>query len=206
MPPLSEANEPAEDGAIGPQRLEAFSDGVIAIILTVMVLELKVPHGVTTASLEELAPQLASYVLSFVVVASMWVNHHHVIRIVGRVDGVFLWQNIHLLFWMSLVPFTTAYVGENYTAPLPVALYGGNVCAFSLAFLVLLRGVRSRARPGFADASGRGVVKSWIAIVLYASSVPLAWVSVWSSIGIFVLIPVMFLLPEKSYGVGAKRR
>jgi uncharacterized membrane protein len=202
---LSEAREPGEEGVIGPQRLEAFSDGVIAIILTVMVLELKVPHGVTTASLEELAPQLASYVLSFVVVASMWVNHHHAIRIVERVDGVFLWKNIHLLFWMSLVPFTTAYVGENYAAPLPVALYGGNVCAFSLSFLFLLQGVRSRARPGLAGASGRGVVKSWIAIAFYAASVPLAWVSVWSSIAIFVVIPLMFFLPEKSYGVGGKR-
>lgn len=202
---MSGAPEGAE-GAIGPQRLEAFGDGVIAIILTVMVLELKVPRGVSAPDVLERAPELLSYALSFVVVASMWVNHHHLIRKVKRVDGAFLWLNLQLLFWMSLVPFTTRYAGENHEAPLPVALYGANVCAFSLAFLLVIRGMRGRTHPGHLPEAdhARSERKSWLAVGLYGLAVPLAWVSVWASIAIFVLIPALYFFPEKKLEGGGR--
>jgi uncharacterized membrane protein len=184
---------------IGPQRLEAFSDGVIAIILTIMVLELKVPTDVSFESLEELAPEFVGYVLSFVVVATMWVNHHHMIRMVERVDAVFLWLNIHLLFWMSLVPFTTTYASSHHAACIPIALYGANICAFSIAFFMLFRGVRARSQPSRARdlVTARAARKSWMAITLYGASVGLAFISPWASIAIFVIVPAMYVFPEK---------
>ncbi len=123
---------------MGKTRLEAFSDGVIAIIITIMVLELKVPHGVSFEELRPVLPVFLSYVLSFIYVGIYWNNHHHTLHLVGTVDGPILWANLHLLFWLSLIPFVTAWMGENQLAPLPVALYGGVLLMAAVAYLILM--------------------------------------------------------------------
>ena len=180
-------------------RLEAFSDGVIAIIVTIMVLELKAPHDTTLAALRELLPRFLSYTLSFLVVAIMWVNHHHMMHTVKRVDARLLWCNNLLLFWMSLIPFVTAYMGENHAAPLPVALYGGvltlSAASFTLLRVVLVR--HDRSDPELAEHHQAVLRKNVFSTALYASSVPFAFVSVPLAFAIFVLIPVLYFLPER---------
>ena len=124
---------------MGRNRLEAFSDGVLAIVITIMVLELKVPHGADWSALSELWPIFLSYVLSFVYLGIYWNNHHHLIHTVQKVDGTILWANLHLLFWLSLVPFSTGWMGENHFAELPVGIYGFNLLAAGFAYLILER-------------------------------------------------------------------
>src|SRR3954466_15316504 len=165
---------------LGKNRLEAFSDGVVAIIITIMVLELKVPHDASTGALLHLLPVFLSYALSFLVVAILWVNHHHLLHTMQKVDGRILWLNNHLLFWMSLVPFTTAYMGENHLAPLPVALYG-IVLFFSGAAFDMLRRViaRDEQDPDLAQVHQRANLRNAFSAGLYLLAAPLAWVSVW---------------------------
>ena len=182
---------------MGKARLEAFSDGVVAIIITIMVLELKVPHDTQAAALLHLLPVFLSYTLSFLIVAIFWVNHHHLLHIARQVTGRVLWINIHFLFWLSLVPFTTGYMGENHLAPLAVALYGANVCLCGVAFDLLRRaiGAQNADNPVLVALHRRASRKNFATALLYLLSIPLAFVSVWASIFIFVLIPALYFMP-----------
>jgi uncharacterized membrane protein len=184
--------------AMKTSRLEAFSDGVIAVIITIMVLELKVPHLVTLDALLAVAPSLLVYGLSFVVVAIFWVNHHHLIEKCKRADLAVLWSNNSLLFWMSLIPFATAYLGENCHAPLAVATYGASLTVTSISY-TLLQFVVGRQDP--EDEKRKLAFKrmnrnSVYSVSLYAASVPLAFVSVNVSFAIFVPIPLFYFWPE----------
>ena len=180
-------------------RLEAFSDGVIAIIVTIMVLELRAPSQPKLAALWKVAPVFASYALSFLVVAIMWVNHHHLIHSVREVSARLLWTNLYLLFWMSLVPFVTDYLGKNYHEPLAVALYGLDLVLCSSAFyllrIILLE--QDRRDSALADYHAAIQRKNAFSGALYLLSVPLAYVSIYASFFIFALIPAMYFLPEK---------
>jgi len=181
---------------MGTNRLEAFSDGVIAIIVTIMVLELKLPPDGSPQALARMAPTALSYILSFVVVAIMWVNHHQLVHAARRVDSLLLWSNNFLLFAMSLIPFATAYLGQHYTEPLPAALYGAVMTLCGLGFTWLRSTIgKSPSHDPVTLALARQS-KNWMSVVLYASSIPLAWSSVWLSFAIFVLIPVMYFMPQ----------
>ena len=185
-------------------RLEAFSDGVIAIIVTIMVLELRAPSQPTLAALGKVAPVFVSYGLSFLVVAIMWVNHHHLIHAVRQVTARLLWSNLYLLFWMSLVPFVTDYLGKNYREPMAVALYGLDLVLCSSAFY-LLRIVlveQDRHDGALVDYHASIQRKNAFSGALYLLSVPLAYVSIYSSFFIFMLIPAMYFLPEKQLAGG----
>jgi uncharacterized membrane protein len=185
---------------LGKNRLEAFSDGVVAIIITIMVLELKVPHDTSLAGLLALTPLFLSYALSFVVVAILWVNHHHLVHTARQVSGRILWLNNHLLFWLSLVPFTTGYMGENHLAPLPVSLYGLVLFFCGVAFDLLRREI---AHQQLDDATlsmvhRRSNWRNAASALLYLAAVPLAWVSVWLSVAIYLLIPLVYFMPGRT--------
>ena len=183
---------------MGKDRLAAFSDGVIAILITIMVLELKVPHGTDWVALRALAPNLVSYVLSFVYLAIYWNNHHHLLHTVTRVDGLILWANSHLLFWLSLVPAATGWMGENFLAPLPTAVYGISLLMPAIAYNLLQRTIvhRQGEHSVLASALGRDV-KGKISSLLYAAAVALAFVDAWLSIAIYALVAVMWLVPDR---------
>lgn len=184
---------------MGTNRVEAFSDGVIAIIITIMVLALQVPREASWAALLRVAPSLLSYALSFVVVAIMWVNHHYLLRLAKHADAHLLWANNFLLFWMSLIPFVTADLGRNHTAPFAVALYGA-VLALAAAAFTWLRHVINRHHRHDDEMNyynRRMLRKSAFSTALYASSIPLAYASIRLSFLVFVLIPVLYFLPER---------
>lgn len=179
-------------------RLEAFSDGVIAILITIMVLELKIPHGTDWEALVALSPIFVSYVLSFIYIGIYWNNHHHLFQIVKQVDGRVLWANLFLLFWLSLVPFVTGWMGENSFAALPVALYGGVLLCAGFAYFLLVRAllaVRGQT-PALADAIGRDA-KGLISLVIYAIAIPLAFVFVWLAFALYVVVAVIWLIPDR---------
>jgi uncharacterized membrane protein len=179
-------------------RLEAFSDGVIAIIITIMVLELKVPHGSEVADLLPLLPVFLSYVLSFVNVGIYWNNHHHMLHTVKKVDGRTLWANLHLLFWLSLMPFTTAWMGENHFAALPMALFGGVLLMCSIAYATLKRSIV--CLHGTDSVLARAVgndVKGKLATVAYALAIPVCFVSTALAAGIIVAVALMWLIPDR---------
>jgi len=183
---------------MGKDRLAAFSDGVIAIIITIMVLELKVPHGADWAALKSLGPNLVAYVLSFVYLAIYWNNHHHMLHTVTRVDGLILWANSHLLFWLSLIPAATAWMGENFLAPLPTAVYGAILLMPAIAYYLLQRAiVHQQGRHSvLASALGRDL-KGKLSPLLYAAAIVLAFVDPWLSIALYVLVAVMWLIPDR---------
>jgi uncharacterized membrane protein len=183
---------------MGKDRLAAFSDGVIAIIITIMVLELKVPHGADWTALKSIAPNFVAYVLSFVYLAIYWNNHHHMLHTVTRVDGLILWANSHLLFWLSLIPAATAWMGENFLAPLPTAVYGGVLLLPAIAYFLLQRAiVHQQGRHSvLASAIGRDL-KGKISPLLYAAAIVLAFVGPWLSIALYVLVAVMWLIPDR---------
>src|SRR6187397_1810449 len=159
-------------------RLEAFSDGVLAIIITIMVLELKVPHAVELAALKPLLPVLLSYVLSFVYIGIYWNNHHHLFQATEQVSGGILWANLHLLFWLSLFPFTTGWIGENELAAIPTAVYGFVLLMAAIAYVVLERAII--AKEGRESLVAQGVGGDWqgkLSLVLYVAAIPLAFVS-----------------------------
>ena len=186
-------------GEMTTNRLEAFSDGVIAIIVTIMVLELRAPAQPTLAALWKVAPVFISYGLSFLVAAIMWVNHHHLIHAVRHVTARLLWSNLNLLFWMSLVPFVTDFLGKNYRQPMAVALYGLDLFLCSCAF-ILLRTELIRQESGNAemiDYHNSIQRKNALSAALYCASAPLAYLSIYGSFFIFALIPAMYFLPEK---------
>jgi len=180
-------------------RLEAFSDGVIAIIITIMVLELRAPAQPTLAALMKVSPLFLSYALSFLVAAIMWVNHHHLIHAVHAVTARLLWANLYLLFWISLVPFVTYFMGKNYREPMAVALYGLDLslCASGFYFLrtELIR--QSGQDAAMVEYHERIQRKNALSGALYLLSVPLAYVSIYGSFFIFILIPATYFVPER---------
>jgi len=181
-------------------RLEAFSDGVIAILITIMVLELKVPHGTDLAALRELLPVLLAYVLSFIYLGIYWNNHHHMLKLVDSVSGGILWANMHLLFWLSLVPFATAWVGENHLAPVPLALYGVALLMAAVAWKILQSAIVRHEGPQskLAQALGRDA-KGLISPLMYLSGIGLAFVLPWISIALYVAVALMWLVPDKRF-------
>jgi uncharacterized membrane protein len=183
---------------MGKDRLAAFSDGVIAIIITIMVLELKVPHGADWPALRSVAPNFVAYVLSFVYLAIYLNNHHHLLHTVTRVDGLILWANSHLLFWLSLVPAATGWMGENFLAPLPTAVYGVSLLMPAIAYYILEKAIVHQQGKHSVLASALGSdVKGKISPLLYAAAVALAFVDAWLSIAIYALVAVMWLVPDR---------
>jgi uncharacterized membrane protein len=179
-------------------RVEAFSDGVIAIIITIMVLELKVPGGVELADLKAKMPVLLSYVLSFIYVGIYWNNHHHMFHSTEQVTGGILWANLHLLFWLSLFPFTTAWVGENHSAPIPTAVYGFVLLMAAIAYFILQSAIIVQQGPGSLLAAAIG--KDWkgkLSPMLYLAAIPLAFVSAWISDGLFIFVALTWLVPDR---------
>ncbi|MFN3265742.1 MAG: TMEM175 family protein [Deinococcales bacterium] len=180
-------------------RVEAFSDGVIAIIVTIMVIELKAPHEPTIKALLELLPIGLSYVLSFLVISIMWVNHHALLAKANRADVRVLWANINLLFWISLIPFVTAYMGENYAAPLTVSVYGLVLAIASISFTPLRLAIAAQ-HPKHKEKQQQHqqvLRKNSIAPILYLAGAMLANVSIWISFAMFVLVPIIYFLPER---------
>ena len=198
--PLPEATMTARNTHMGKGRLEAFSDGVIAILITIMVLELKVPHGPGLDALTPLWPVFLSYVLSFVYVGIYWNNHHHMLHAVKHISGGVLWANLHLLFWLSLVPFVTGWMSENHFAPLPVSAYGVVLLMCGVAFRLLafcLADHHGKGSP-IAVALGRDL-KGRASLILYALAIPLAFVNEWISFGIYVAVALMWLVPDRRF-------
>jgi uncharacterized membrane protein len=179
-------------------RIEAFSDGVIAIIITIMVLELKVPHASDFASLLKLWPVFLSYVLSFIYVGIYWNNHHHMFMVVNKINGTVLWANLHLLFWLSMIPFATAWMGENHFAPLPTALYGFvllmNGIAYSILTTVLIK--HHGHESILSKAVGNGF-KGKVSCISYLIAIPSAFLNVWMSAAIYIGIALLWLIPDK---------
>jgi uncharacterized membrane protein len=179
-------------------RLAAFSDGVIAILITIMVLELKAPRGANFSDLAGLIPNFFSYALSFVYIAIYWNNHHHMLHAVQRVNGLILWANTYLLFWMSLIPFATAWMGENHFATIPTAVYGVALFMPAIAYFLLQKAIiRSQGRGSIlAKAVGRDL-KGKISPALYLAAIGLAFVSPWISNAIYALVACMWLIPDR---------
>jgi uncharacterized membrane protein len=179
-------------------RLEAFSDGVIAIIITIMVLELKVPHDASLRALVPVAPVFLSYVLSFVFIGIYWSNHHHLLQVVEHVDGRVLWANLHLLFWLSLTPFVTEWMGENKFAAVPVALYGVVLLCAAIGYFILARSLLAIHSPDSRLASALGAdFKGKISVVIYLIAVPLAFVRAWLACALYIMVAVMWLVPDR---------
>jgi uncharacterized membrane protein len=183
---------------MGKGRLEAFSDGVIAVLITIMVLELKVPHGTGWETLQPLVPVFLTYVLSFVYLGIYWNNHHHLLHATDRINGAILWANLHLLFWLSLVPFTTGWMGENQFAPLPSAVYGGVLLMAGIAYLILQTAIIRHQGPHskLKAAVGRDI-KGKISAVLYAAAIALAFVHQLIADAIYVFVALMWLVPDR---------
>jgi uncharacterized membrane protein len=183
---------------MGKNRLEAFSDGVLAIIITIMVLELRPPPGVELSDLKLLLPIFLSYVLSFIYLGIYWNNHHHMFHTTKQVTGGILWANLHLLFWLSLFPFTTGWMGENHLAPTPTAVYGFVLLMAAVAYYILQRTIiASQGRDSLLAAAIGKDCKGKISPVLYLIAIPLAFVSVWISIGLYVFVALMWLVPDR---------
>jgi len=179
-------------------RLEAFSDGVIAIIITIMVLQLKVPAGAEPDALRPLIPTFLSYVISFVYVGIYWNNHHHLLQAARHVTGPLLWANLHLLFWLSLVPFVTAWMGENHFAAWPVALYGTVMLLAGVAYFILAHILVAHHGKGSTLAIALGSdIKGKISVVIYAAAIPLAFVQPLIACGLYVTVAVIWLIPDR---------
>jgi uncharacterized membrane protein len=179
-------------------RLEAFSDAVLAIIITIMVLEMKVPHAVELAALKPLLPHFLSYILSFIYLGIYWNNHHHLFQAAKQVSGGILWANLHLLFWLSLFPFTTDWVGENHLAAMPTAVYGFVLLMAAIAYYILQRAII--ARHGRESILAVAIGKDWkgkLSPVLYFIAIPLAFVSSWIASGIYVFVALLWLIPDR---------
>ncbi|HET8656254.1 MAG TPA: TMEM175 family protein [Longimicrobiaceae bacterium] len=183
---------------MGTDRLEAFSDGVLAIIITIMVLEMRVPHSVHLAALRPLLPVFLSYVLSFVYLGIYWNNHHHMLHVTDRVNGTVLWANLHLLFWLSLVPFVTAWMGENSFASAPTALYGVVLLMAAVAYMLLQRSILAVSGPDslLARAVG-GDVKGKVSPVFYVLAIGAAFFRPWISDALFVTVALIWLVPDR---------
>jgi len=183
---------------MGKGRLEAFSDAVIAIIITIMVLEMKVPHGTELAALRPLWPVFLSYVLSFVNIGIYWNNHHHMLHVTERVNGNVLWANTHLLFWLSLVPFVTAWMGENHFAPAPTAVYGVVLLMAAIAYWILVRAILAveGRHSTLATAIGDDL-KGKLSPLFYLIAIPTAFIHQWIAGGLYVLVALIWLIPDR---------
>ena len=179
-------------------RLEAFSDGVIAILITIMVLELKIPHGADWESIEPLAPVFVTYILSFIYLGIYWNNHHHMLQATEHINGAILWANLHLLFWLSLVPFVTGWMGENHFAPLPTAIYGVILLAAAIAYYILQTLiVREQGENSkLSKALGKDY-KGKISPLIYFAAIPLAFVNQWIANALYVLVALIWLIPDR---------
>ncbi len=179
-------------------RLEAFSDGVIAIIITIMVLELKIPHEANLAALRPLVPVFLSYVLSFIYLAIYWSNHHHLLQAVRHINGKTLWANLHLLFWLSLFPFVTGWAGENYFAAVPSAFYGGVLLLAAIAYFILTRIlIASHGKDSPLGTAIGEDFKGKVSIVTYALAIPLSFLNSWLACLLYVLVAGMWLIPDR---------
>ena len=179
-------------------RLEAFSDGVIAIIITIMVLEMKVPHGTDLAALRPLLPVFFSYILSFLYVGIYWNNHHHLFHATRQVTGGILWANLHLLFWLSLFPFTTGWMGENHFAPTPTAVYGVVLLLAGIAYFILQHTIIAGQGAGSVVATAIG--KDWkgkLSLATYLAAIPLAFASPWIASGLYAAVALVWLVPDR---------
>jgi uncharacterized membrane protein len=182
---------------MGKGRLEAFSDAVIAIIMTIMVLELRAPHEATWAALRPLLPKFLIYLLSFVFLGIYWNNHHHMLHAAQRIDGKILWANLHLLFWLSLIPFVTSWLGER-SAPFTAAVYGAVLLCAAVAWLILQTAIVARQGKDstLRAALGRDV-KGKVSVACYVAAIPAAFASPWVSIALYVLVALMWLVPDR---------
>jgi uncharacterized membrane protein len=179
-------------------RLEAFSDGVIAVLITILVLEFKVPHGVDADSLRPMVPIFLSYVLSFVFLGIYWSNHHHMLHMADRINGKILWANLHLLFWLSLTPFVTAWMGENSAAPLPTATYGVVLVFAAVAYTILQNAIIELQGPGSKlKAAVQGDWKGKISILGYLVAIPLAFVESRIAIVLYAAVALTWLVPDR---------
>jgi uncharacterized membrane protein len=192
------AHEAKEWRWMNKGRLEAFSDGVIAILITIMVLELKIPHGADLDALRPLVPVFLTYVLSFIYIGIYWNNHHHMLQATEKINGKILWANLHLLFWLSLIPFVTGWMGENHFAPLPTAIYGVVLLLAAVAYIILQnlivsqQGERSKLKAAVdKDLKGK------LSLALYVIAIPLAFVNQWLSDGLYVLVALIWLIPDR---------
>ena len=186
---------------MGPERLKAFTDGVLAIIVTIMVLELRAPHDAAVTALRPLVPVVLSYALSFVYLIIYWNNHHHLLHFTRRVTGGVLWANAHLLFWLSLVPFVTAWMGENNFAPIPMAAYGVVMVLAGVAYVVLQRVIIVNEGPesALAAAVRRDMKKGQLSTLVYAVAVPLAFVSPWVAGALYVAVAIIWIIPDRRF-------
>jgi uncharacterized membrane protein len=192
------APETRGEGRVGKDRLAAFSDGVIAIIITIMVLELKLPDDGGLKALVGVAPSFAGYVLSFIYLAIYWNNHHHMLHTVQRVDGLILWANSHLLFWLSLIPAATGWLGHNFLDPVPAAVYGVTLLMPAIAYVLLQKAIihRQGARSVLAKAVG-GDLKGKLSPVAYTAGIVFAFYQPWVSIALYVLVAIVWLVPDR---------
>lgn len=180
------------------QRLEAFSDGVFAIIITIMVLELRIPHGGEWASLKPLLPVIISYVLSFIYIGIYWNNHHHMMQAVKSVNGTVLWANLHLLFWLSLIPFVTGWMGENHFAPATLALYGFILLMNGIAYSILSTAlIRLHGKNSALGAAVRGGTKGKVSVAIYATAILLSFVNSWISLALYVIVAAIWFIPDR---------
>ena len=179
-------------------RLEAFSDGVIAILITIMVLELRTPHGTDIEALRPLLPVFLTYVLSFVFLGIYWNNHHHMLHVTQRINGRILWANLHLLFWLSLIPFVTGWMGENHFAPLPTAAYGVVLLMSAIAYTILqtLIVAQQAADSILVKAVGKDI-KGKVSMLMYAVAIPSAFFHEWVAYGIYITVALMWLIPDQ---------
>jgi uncharacterized membrane protein len=179
-------------------RLEAFSDGVVAILITIMVLELKIPHGADWESLRAVVPVFLTYVLSFINIGIYWNNHHHMLQATEQINGKILWANMHLLFWLSLIPFVTGWMGENHFAPLPTAVYGAVLLLAAIAYYILQRLIIKQQGPNskLKTAIGKDI-KGKISPLVYIVAIPLAFVHQWISDALYVSVALMWLIPDR---------
>jgi uncharacterized membrane protein len=183
---------------MGKGRLEAFSDGVIAIIITIMVLEIRVPHGVDPAALRPMIPVFLSYVLSFVFLGIYWNNHHHLLQAARHVNGRILWANLHLLFWLSLTPFVTNWMGESHFAPWPVATYGAVMLMAGSAYFILTRALVSHHGEKSTLAAALGSdFKGKVSLAVYAVAIPVAFLETWVACALYVMVAIMWLIPDR---------
>jgi uncharacterized membrane protein len=179
-------------------RLEAFSDGVLAIIITIMVLEIKVPHGADFAAMKPLIPVVISYILSFIYIGIYWNNHHHMMHTVKHVSGGILWANLHLLFWLSLVPFTTGWIGENHFAPIPMAVYGIVLLMAAIAYFILQTTIiRAQGEHSLLARAIGNDIKGKMSPILYSLAIASNFVSQWISGGLYVLVALIWLIPDR---------
>src|SRR6266850_4377544 len=178
-------------------RLEAFSDGVFAILITILVLELKIPHGDDARALAPLLPIFLTYVLSFVYLGIYWNNHHHLLHAAERINGKILWANLHLLFWLSLVPFVTGWMGENHFAPVPTAVYGVVLLMCGVAYRILVMAIVARGMNAALAAAIGSDFKGKISLVFYAAAIPLAFVNQWISDALYLAVILLWLIPDR---------